>query len=128
MPALRMLALLLLPLLLACSDDGIRPPLCGPGCGWSSELRRCVCRDGSPGRADSPPIVLLNLERAFDERDKDLYETLIDTGFVFTEVSCAGDTVYRNDYAEELRIIGPRDGSAQGLRVSSDPPVGGGGR
>ena len=123
MPALPLLALLLLPSLLACSDDGIRPPLCRLGCGWSSELRQCVCRD-----PDSPPIVLQNLERAFDERDKDLYETLIDTGFVFTEVSCAGDTVYRNDYAEELRIIGPRDGSAQGLRVPPDPPVGGGGR
>jgi len=65
--------------------------------------------------ACTPEIVMDNLERAFVERDKELYETLIDDRFWFSESDCDGGLVLENGKEEELRIIGPRDGSAQGI-------------
>ena len=65
--------------------------------------------------ACTPEIVMDNLERAFVERDKELYETLLDDGFWFTEENCLGDVVFENGKEQELAIMGPRDGSSQGI-------------
>ncbi len=65
--------------------------------------------------ATQPEIVMDNLERAFNERDKELYETLLDDGFWFTEPDCLGLVVFENGKEEELAIMGPRDGSSQGI-------------
>ena len=65
--------------------------------------------------ATEPQIVMDNLERAFKERDKELYETLLDERFWFTEDDCNGNLVYANDREEELEIMGPRDGSSRGI-------------
>ena len=74
------------------------------------------------GREQRPPdstftaqVVMENLERAFDERDKDLYETLLDDAFWFTETDCRNDLVYYYGKEEELQIMGPRDGSSRGI-------------
>ena len=67
-------------------------------------------------KATSPEIALDNLERAFEDRDKELYETLLDQRFWFTEDDCAGNLVFQNGREEELRImLGSRDGSEQGI-------------
>ncbi len=65
--------------------------------------------------ATTAQVVMSNLERAFNERDKDLYETLLDDGFWFTEIDCRGDLEFAYGKEEELRIMGPRDGSSQGI-------------
>ena len=56
-----------------------------------------------------------NIERAFDDRDKDLYETLLDERFWFTEDDCHGNLIYQNGREEELEIMGTRDGSSRGI-------------
>ena len=56
-----------------------------------------------------------NIERAFNERDKDLYETLLDERFWFTEDDCNGNLLYANGREEELEIMGTRDGSSRGI-------------
>ena len=68
-----------------------------------------------PPEATTAQVVMVNLERAFNERDKDLYETLLDDAFWFTETDCRGDLEYFNGKEEELLIMGPRDGSSQGI-------------
>ena len=68
-----------------------------------------------PPEATTAQVVMDNLERAFNQRDKELYETLLDDAFYFTETDCRGDLKYWNDKEEELRIMGPRDGSSQGI-------------
>ena len=68
-----------------------------------------------PPKATTARVVMENLERAFNERDKELYETLLDDAFYFTETDCNGDLKYWNDKEEELQIMGPRDGSSQGI-------------
>ncbi len=65
--------------------------------------------------ATQPEIVMDNLERAFNERDKELYETLLDDAFWFSEPDCLGNMVLENGKEEELEIMGPRDGSSQGI-------------
>ena len=66
--------------------------------------------------ADRPEILMDNLNKAMNERDKDLYETLIDDRFWFTETDCAGELVWFNGKEEELEFIGgSRDGSQPGL-------------
>ena len=65
--------------------------------------------------ATSPEIVMDNLARAFNEREKELYETLLDERFWFTEDNCLGEVLWQNDREEELEIMGPRDGSSQGI-------------
>ncbi len=65
--------------------------------------------------ATEPGIVMDNLERAFNERDKNLYETLLDERFWFTEDDCHGNLVYFNGREEELEIMGTRDGSSRGI-------------
>ena len=65
--------------------------------------------------ATEPKIVMDNIERAFDDRDKELYETLLDERFWFTEDDCNGNLVYANGREEELEIMGTRDGSSRGI-------------
>lgn len=65
--------------------------------------------------ATTAAVVMLNLQRAFDERDKEIYETLLDDRFWFTETDCQGDLILQNGKEEELEIMGSRDGSRQGL-------------
>ena len=65
--------------------------------------------------ATEPEIVMDNLERAFNERDKELYETLLDERFWFTEDDCLGNKVLYNGREEELEIMGTRDGSNRGI-------------
>ena len=59
-----------------------------------------------------------NLARAMRDRNRDkaLYETLLDEDFQFTEFDCLGNIVFDNDRETELTIIvGSRDGSTKGL-------------
>ncbi len=66
--------------------------------------------------ATSPELVMDNLNKAMNERDKDLYESLIDDNFWFTEADCAGELVWFNGKEGELEFIGgSRDGSQPGL-------------
>lgn len=65
--------------------------------------------------ATEPEIVMDNLERAFNERDRDLYETLLDERYLFTEDDCLGNLVFENGREEELEIMGTRDGSSRGI-------------
>ncbi len=65
--------------------------------------------------ATTPEIVMDNLERAFSDRDKDLYESILDDNFWFTEKDCLGEFILINDKEEELEIMGTRDGSNQGI-------------
>ena len=48
-------------------------------------------------------------------RDRELYESLIDDEFWFTEFDCQGDLVLANDREEELDILGNREGTSQGV-------------
>jgi hypothetical protein len=68
-----------------------------------------------PSEATTAAVVMTNLQRAFDERDRDLYETLLDDRFWFTETDCQGELILANGKEEELEIMGSRDGSRQGL-------------
>ena len=68
-----------------------------------------------PDSTFTPQVVMDNLERAFGDRDRDLYEALLDDGFWFTEADCRGDLLYYYGKEEELRIMGPRDGSSRGI-------------
>ncbi len=65
--------------------------------------------------ATTPEILIDNLHRAMRDRDKDLYEELIDPDFWFTELDCRGDLVLANGREEELEIMGSRDGSHNGI-------------
>lgn len=57
-----------------------------------------------------------NLARAMRTRDKDLYESLLDKDFLFTEPDCLGEVEYVNNLEEELEMMGgSRDGSQQGI-------------
>ncbi len=56
--------------------------------------------------ASTPEIAMDNLKLAFEERDPDFYESLLDDGFVFTEVDCRGELLYWNDRQEELAVMG----------------------
>ena len=62
--------------------------------------------------ATTPEILMDNLARAMRDRDKDLYETVLDPGFWFTETDCAGDIVLENGLEQEIEFLGgSRDGS-----------------
>ena len=56
-----------------------------------------------------------NLERAFEARDLDLYESLLDDGFWFTEADCLGEVRYHNDKQVELEVMGGGDDSRRGI-------------
>jgi len=72
---------------------------------------------GEPAPPATTPLQLMdNLHRAMRDRDKDLYETLLDEDFWFTETDCLGDLVFANGREEELEIMaGSRDGSQKGI-------------
>ena len=66
--------------------------------------------------ATTPEQLMDNLARALRDRDIDLYETLIDEDFWFTETDCAGELLFANGREEELEVMGgSRDGSTQGI-------------
>ena len=94
----------------------------------------CSCERGPwlimpvpvPETEDAPPAttpeqLLDNLDRAMRDRDKALYETLLDEDFQFTEFDCLGNIVFYNDLETELNIIaGSREGNGEGLVVDED--------
>ena len=66
--------------------------------------------------ATGPEQLMLNLSRAMNTRDKDLYESLIDEDFWFTETDCTGELIWENGLEEELEFIGgSRDGTKPGI-------------
>ncbi|MBT4503193.1 MAG: hypothetical protein HOC74_36005 [Gemmatimonadetes bacterium] len=66
--------------------------------------------------ATTPEILMDNLHRAMRERDKDLYESLLDPDFWFTETDCQGDLILANGFEEEIAIMGgSRDESQPGV-------------
>lgn len=66
--------------------------------------------------ATTPEQLMHNLARAMQDRDKALYETLLNEDFWFNETDCLGYIVFDNDLETELNIIiGSRDGSTKGL-------------
>ena len=65
--------------------------------------------------ATRPEILFDNLHQAMRGRDRDLYESLIDDQFWFTEFDCQGDLVLANDRERELMILGDREGTSQGV-------------
>ena len=69
--------------------------------------------------ATTPEILLDNLNRAMNDRDKDLYETLLDPAYWFTETNCLGEVVFENGRETELAIMGgSRDGTKPGIAVT----------
>ncbi len=66
--------------------------------------------------AETPQLLIDNLHRAMRDRDKDLYETLLDETFWFTEDDCQGNLVLANGKEEELEIMGgSRDSDRLGI-------------
>ena len=66
--------------------------------------------------ATTPEQLMDNLARAMRTRDKELYESLLDKDFWFTEDNCLGEVEYNNGLEEELEIMGgSRDGSQPGI-------------
>jgi hypothetical protein len=66
--------------------------------------------------ATTPEQLMDNLARAMRDRDKELYETLLDQGFWFTETECTGDLILANGFEQELEFLGgSRDGSDPGI-------------
>ena len=88
---------------------------------FAPDLNPCLeCGSGDivkpdPEEATEPGTVMDNIQRSFNDRDKDLYETLLDERFWFTEDDCHGNLVYANGREEELEIMGTRDGSSRGI-------------
>ena len=74
--------------------------------------------DDLPPAADAttPQVVMTNLQRAFNQSDEVLYESLVDDRFWFTETNCQGELIMANGKEEELEIMfGARDGSSLGV-------------
>ncbi len=66
--------------------------------------------------ATTPEQLMDNLSRAMRTRDKDLYESLLDKDFLFTEANCLGEVEYSYNLEEELEVMGgSRDGSQPGI-------------
>ena len=66
--------------------------------------------------ATTPEISRDNLARAMRTRDKELYESLLDKDFLFTEWDCLGEVAYHYGLEDELEImVGSRDGSQPGI-------------
>jgi hypothetical protein len=85
---------------------------------FAPKKRNPDCDDCNPPAppATTPEILMDNLHRAMRDRDKELYETLLDQDFWFTETDCQGDLVLANGLEEELKIMGgSRDGSEPGI-------------
>ena len=86
---------------------------------FSTEKRQPI--GGDPPNPPAPPAttpeqLMDNLARAMRDRDKDLYEGLLDKDFLFTETNCLLEVIYDNGLEEELTIMGgSRDGSQPGI-------------
>ena len=111
-----------IPVLLAnCSNDSpTEENLTASPCGGENTTGKTIAVSqltAEPAEpACTPEIVMDNLQRAFDERDKELYESLIDDRFWFSEADCVGEPVFANGKEEELRIIGRLEASSdQGI-------------
>ena len=66
--------------------------------------------------ATTPEIVLDNLARAMRTRDEELYESLLDKDFLFTEFNCLGEVDFHYGLDAELEIMtGSRDDSQPGI-------------
>jgi hypothetical protein len=66
--------------------------------------------------ATTAAVVMTNLQRAFNEGDEVLYESIIDDGFWFTETDCQGELILANGKEDELDLMfGARDGSSPGV-------------
>ena len=76
-----------------------------------------IGRDTEPAPpATTPEQLMDNLARAMRTRDKDLYESLLDKDFLFTEPNCLGEVGYSYNLEEELEVMaGSRDGSQPGI-------------
>ena len=75
-----------------------------------------VRRNNSAVSASTPERLMDNLILAMGNRDKELYETVLDQNFWFTETDCQGELVFFNGNEEELEIItGSRDGTRAGI-------------
>jgi len=99
--------LLLLPLLGSCGNP-FAPEKIEPEGGEAQRPPAQV--------ATTPEIAMDNNERAFNDRDKELYESLLDEDFWFTEPDCLGDLVFVWGREIELEIMGgSRDGSRPGI-------------
>lgn len=71
---------------------------------------------GPAPAATTPEQLMDNLTRAMRTRDEELYETLLDKDFLFTEANCLLEVIYDNGLEEELEIMsGSRDGSQPGI-------------
>ncbi|MEW6749935.1 MAG: hypothetical protein AB1505_03040 [Candidatus Latescibacterota bacterium] len=78
-------------------------------------------KGGGTEKPPAPPAttteqLMDNLQRAMQDRDEKLYESLIDADFWFTETDCEGNLVFANGREEELRLMGgSRDESEPGI-------------
>ena len=96
--------------LLALSACDFAPPRIEPG----PEIIGPELEPAPP--ATTPEQLMDNLARAMRTRDKDLYESLLDKDFLFTEDNCLGEVEFFNNLEEELEIMGgSRDGSQPGI-------------
>ena len=69
-----------------------------------------------PADAATAAVVMTNLQRAFNEGDEVLYESIIDDRFWFTETDCQGELILANGKEDELALMfGARDGSRPGV-------------
>jgi hypothetical protein len=69
-----------------------------------------------PAEASTAAVVMTNLQRAFNEGDEVLYESIIDDRFWFTETDCQGELILANGKEDELDLMfGARDGSRPGI-------------
>ena len=69
-----------------------------------------------PADAATAAVVMTNLQRAFNEGDEVLYESIIDDRFWFTETDCQGELILANGKEDELDLMfGARDGSRPGV-------------
>ena len=115
----RLLPILIIPLLSL--NAGSKDEERWGDCDWDSAptatTPACDPRDPLPApAATTPEILFANLAHALRTQDKDLYESLIDWNYWFTETNCLGDTLFENGFEEELKIMGgSRDGSNEGI-------------
>ena len=108
MKSLALLSICVLLVLSACGGNPFAPP--------TQEPDETLPPEQPVLAATTPEIFLDNLASAMRNRDKELYESLLDKGFWFTETNCLGEVEYNYDLEEELAImIGSRDGSQKGI-------------
>ena len=113
----RLLPILIIPLLFlnACSKDEGKDEDRWLDCDWDS-APTATTHSCPPLAATIPERLFDILVRAFRTQDEDRYESLIDRDYWFTETNCLGDTLFENDFEEELKIMGgSRDGHTGGI-------------